>query len=311
MSTLDQETAVEQIAEGKYRGTVSEEWKLWTPVGGYLTAIALRAAESASTMARPVSLTAHYLHEATFGPADLEVTRLGATDRSESLFVRMSQGGNDILAAMVSAAPTDLPGPDLNWQAAPEVPDPEGMAGTVLYEDAAKLLGDQPYWKKLEFRMVKGLPASRSYPNMAGLSEEELIERRLEPRRDAHIRGWQRVPNADGAKDPWLDACRTTIVCSGMMFPVAADPFTPPLRFIAPTLNLTVEFHSFHPEEQWLLADATGSRALDGVIGTDTRVWGRGGDLIATASAQLTYHDFAEPKLMERLHKSWFALREN
>jgi acyl-CoA thioesterase len=311
MESLEQQTAVEQTAPGKYRGTVSEEWKLWTPVGGYLAAIALRAAESASSMARPVSLTCHYLHEATFGPVDLEVTALGTTERADSLLVRMNQNGHDILATLVSAAPTDLPGPNLNWQDAPDVTEPEDMPGTLLYEDAAKLLGDQPYWQMLQFRMVKGLPSTRTYPDMSGLSEEELIERRFTPRRDAHIRGWNRIPNGEGAKNPWVDACRYLIICAGMMFPVAADPFTPPLRFIAPTLNLTVDFHTFHPDEQWLLADATGARAGDGILGTDTRLWARSGDLLATAQAQMTYHDFSDPKLMERLHKSWFALRES
>jgi acyl-CoA thioesterase len=311
METLEQQTAVEQIASGKYRGNVSEEWKLWTPVGGYLASIALRAAQAASSMARPVSVTCHYLHEATFGPVDLDVTTLGTTERAESLLVRMSQNGNDVLVTMVSAAPVDLPGPNMTWQEAPEVTEPEDMAGTLLYEDAAKLLGDQPYWQKLEFRMVKGLPSTRSYPDMSGLSEEELIERRFTPRRDAHIRGWQRIASGEGAKDPWVDACRYVIICAGMMFPVLADPFTPPLRFIAPTLNLTVDLHSFRPDDQWLLADATGAHASDGVLGADTRLWARSGALLATAQAQLTYHDFSDPKLMERLHKSWFALRES
>jgi acyl-CoA thioesterase len=311
METLEQQTAVEQTAPGKYRGNVSEQWKLWTPVGGYLATIALRTAQSASTMSRPVSMTCHYLREASFGPVDLEVTTLGSTERAESLLVRMKQDGVDILTTLVSAAPNDAQGPNLSWQDAPEVTEPEDMPGTVLYEDAAKLLGDQPYWQMLDFRMVKGLPTTRTYPSFAGLSEEELIEKRFEPRREAHIRGWNRVPNGEGAKDPWVDACRYVIICSGMMFPVVADPFTPPLRFIAPTLNLTVDFHSFHPDEQWLLSDATGARAGQGILGADTRLWCRSGDLLATAQAQLTYHDFSDPKLMERLHKSWFALRES
>ncbi|MFB9235738.1 thioesterase family protein [Plantactinospora siamensis] len=310
MESLEQQTAVEQTAEGKYRGNVSEDWKLWAPVGGYLSGIALRAAQSASNMARPVSLTCHYLHEATFGSVDLEVTTLSVTERADSHLVRMTQNGNDILVALATAAPTDLPGPNENWQEAPEVTEPEDMPGTLLYPDAAQLLGDQPYWKMLEFRMVKGMQPTHAYPDLSGLSEEELIERRFTPRRDAHIRGWQRIANGEGAKDPWVDACRYLIICAGMMFPVVADPFTPPLRFIAPTLNLTVDFHTFHPEDQWLLADATGAHAGQGVLGADTRLWARSGDLLATAQAQLTYHDFSDPKLMERLHKSWFALRE-
>src|SRR3954463_14766687 len=101
MESLDQQTAVEQTAEGKYRCTISEAWKMWTPVGGYMSAIALRAAQAASAMARPVSMTCHYLNEATFGPADLEVTKLSSTERAESLLVRMSQGGLDILTMLV------------------------------------------------------------------------------------------------------------------------------------------------------------------------------------------------------------------
>jgi hypothetical protein len=238
MESLDQQTAVEQTTEGKYRCNISEAWKMWTPVGGYMSAIALRAAQATSTMARPVSMTCHYLNEATFGPADLEVTKLASTERAESMLVRMSQGGGqDILTMLVSAAPQDLQGPELSWHTAPEVTDPEGMAATLLFEDAAKLLGGQPYFDRLDIRMVKGLAQSQTYPDMKGLSEEELIEHRFTPRKEAHIRGWNRVPNGEGAKDPWVDACRYVIVCSGMMFPVAADPFTPPLRFIAPTLT--------------------------------------------------------------------------
>jgi acyl-CoA thioesterase len=311
MESLDQQTAVEQIAEGKYRCNVSEAWKMWTPVGGYMSAIALRGAQAASSMARPVSMTCHYLNEAQFGPAELDVTMLASTERAESLLVRMTQNGTDILTALVSAAPLDLQGPEITFHGAPEVTDPEGMSATLLFDDAAKLVGDQPYFDRLDLRMVKGLPESRSYPYMRELPEEELIERRFEPRKDAHIRGWSRVLNGAGGKDPWVDACRSVIVCSGMMFPVAADPFTPPLRFIAPTINLTVDFHSFDPEQEWLLSDATGAAAHDGVIGVDTRLWSRGGDLLATAQAQLTYHDFSDPKLMERLQKSWFALREH
>jgi acyl-CoA thioesterase len=310
MASLDEQTAVEQTADGKYRGVVSEDWKMWIPVGGYLTAIALRAAQAASTMVRPVSVSCHYLREATFGPADLEVTTLRSTERAESLLVRMSQRGNAILVALVSAAPTGLLGPNVNWQDAPDAPAPEDMEQTILDPDVVELMGDEPYWKNLEFRMIKGLRGSHNYPEIDALSDEELTELRFTPRRDAHIRGWQRIPGGEGFSDPWIDACRYLIITAGMQFPVVADPFTPPLKFIAPTLNLTVEFHTFHPDAQWLLADATGSYAGDGLLGAETRMWTRDGELLATAHSQMTYHDFSDPKLMERLQKAWFELRE-
>jgi acyl-CoA thioesterase len=286
------------------------DWKMWVPVGGYLTAIALRAAQAETTMVRPVSVSCHYLHEAAFGPAELDVTTLRTTDRAESLLVRMSQQGRDILAALVSAAPTGQLGPNINWLDAPDAPAPESMEQTILDDDVVQLMGEEPYWKNLEFRMIKGLRGSHNYPEIDALSDDELTELRFTPRRDAHIRGWQRMQGGEGYSDAWIDACRYLIITAGMQFPVVADPFTPPLRFIAPTLNLTVEFHTFHPEADWLLADATGSYAGDGLLGADTKLWTRDGDLLATAHSQMTYHDFSDPALMARLQKAWFELRE-
>lgn len=307
MTSLEQQTAVEQTADGKYRGLITEDWKMWVPVGGYLSAIALRAAQASSTMVRPVSVTTHYLNEATFGPADLEVTVLRKTERAESLLVRMNQRGNDVLVALVSAAPAGLLGPNVNWQDAPDAPPPEELEETILDGDVVELMGTEPFWKNLEFRMIKGLKGPHDYPGIEGLSEEEL---KFTPRRDAHIRGWQRMPCGEGHSDPWVDAGRYVIITAAMQFPVVADPFTPPLKFIAPTLNLTVDFHTFHPEAQWLLADATGTYASDGLLGADARLWAQDGDLLVSAHSQMTYHDFSDPRLMERLQKAWFELRE-
>jgi acyl-CoA thioesterase len=306
MTSLEQQTAVERTADGKYSAVITEDWKMWVPVGGYLTAIAVRAAEAASTMARPVSVACHYLHEATFGPADLEVTMLRATERSESLLVRMNQNGKDVLVALVSAAPTGLLGPQINWQNAPKAPAPEELEATILDQDVLDLMGDEPFFKNLEFRMIRGLNGPHDYPDVGHLTLEEM---KFTPRRDAHIRGWQRMACGEGLTNPWVDAGRYLIIAAGMQFPVVADPYTPPLQFIAPTLNLTVDFHTFHPEARWLLADARGTYATDGVLGAETSMWTEEGDLLITASSQMTYHDFSDPRLMERMQKSWFELR--
>lgn len=308
MANLEQQTAVERTTDGHYRAVISEDWKMWVPVGGYLTSISLRAAEDASTMARPVSVSCHYLNEATFGPCELDVTTLRSTERAESLMVRMTQRGRDILVSLVSAAPTGQLGPHVNWQEAPEAPAPESLPETILDEDVLELMGDEPFWKNLEFRMIKGLKGPHNYPGIENLTPEEL---KFTPRRDAHIRGWQRLPGGEGGSSPWVDACRHLIITASMQFATVADPFTPPLRFIAPTMNLTVEFHTFHPRARWLLADAVGSYAGDGLLGAETRLWTQEGELIATAHSQMTYHDFSDPKTMERLRKAWFQLTES
>jgi acyl-CoA thioesterase len=311
MTSLEQQTAVEQTGDGKYRGNILEDWKMWVPVGGYLTAIALRAAQASSTMVRPVSVSCHYLNEATFGPCELDVTVLRSTDRAESLLVKMTQQGKDILVALVSAAPDGLLGPNINWVEAPEAQPPDELPDTILDDDVVAIMGDQPYWKNLEFRMVKGLTGSHNYPHIDGLSDEEYTKLRFTPRRDAHIRGWQRMRCGEGFTDPWIDAGRYIIITAGMQFPVVADPFTPPLKFIAPTINLTVDFHTFHPKAEWMLADATGTYATGGILGADTRMWTQEGDLIVTAHSQMTYHDFEEPNVTQGMQKTWFDLRES
>lgn len=309
MSNLERQTAVERTGDGTYRGEIVEDWKMWVPVGGYLTSIAMRAAQAhaSSTMTRPVSVSCHYVNEAKVGPADLEVTTLRSTDRASSFLVQMKQDGKDILTALVAAAPSVDVGPTLNWQEAPAAPSPEEGEATILDDDVLALMGDEPFWKNLEFRMIKGLMGSHNYPGVEDLTEEEM---KYVPRRDAHIRGWQRMPCGEGQKDLWVDACRSVIITAAMQFATVADPFTPPLTFIAPTMSLTVDFHTFHPEADWLLADALGSHVGDGILGAETRLWTQNGDFICTANSKMTYHDFSEPSTSERLGKSWFELTE-
>ncbi|MFB9359808.1 thioesterase family protein [Actinoplanes nipponensis] len=299
---------MERTADGKYRAEVTEDWKMWVPVGGYLSAIALRAAQASSSMFRPVSITTHYLSEATFGPAELEVTPLLKTERADSHLVKMTQNGKDILVAMVSGAATGHWSPNVTWREAPQSPRPEELEDTILDGDVVELMGEEPFWKNIEFRMIRGLNGPHDYPNVDHLTPEQ---QKYTPRRDAHIRGWQRMRGGEGLTDPWVDAGRYLIITAAMQFPVVADPFTPPLTFIAPTLNLTVDFHTFHPEAGWLLADANGTYVGDGVLGADTRLWTEAGELLVTANSQMTYHDFSEPKVNEGKEKNWFELRDS
>ena len=55
---------------------VHRDWEIWGPCGGYVAAIALRAAGAESPFARPASFFCHYLSVADFAPVDLVVTPL-------------------------------------------------------------------------------------------------------------------------------------------------------------------------------------------------------------------------------------------
>jgi acyl-CoA thioesterase-2 len=44
MGDLAADTRVEQVGNGRYGAHLSSEWEIWGPMGGYVAAIALRAA---------------------------------------------------------------------------------------------------------------------------------------------------------------------------------------------------------------------------------------------------------------------------
>ena len=66
------DTAVEG-GDGRYRGILSEDWRIWGPNGGYVAAVALRAAGAATHLTRPASFACQFLSVAEFGAIDIDV----------------------------------------------------------------------------------------------------------------------------------------------------------------------------------------------------------------------------------------------
>jgi hypothetical protein len=44
MGDIEEQTAVRSVGEGRYTADVHQDWEIWGPCGGYVAAIALRAA---------------------------------------------------------------------------------------------------------------------------------------------------------------------------------------------------------------------------------------------------------------------------
>jgi len=90
------DTAVEG-SDGRYTAVLSRDWEIWGPNGGYIAAIALRAAGAYSRFDRPVSLVSHFLGVADFdSPVDLDVHALREAKRAQSVRVSMTQRGRPI-----------------------------------------------------------------------------------------------------------------------------------------------------------------------------------------------------------------------
>ena len=95
-------------AEGRFRAELSEDWRIWGPNGGYVAAIALRAAGRVARISRPASFSGHFLGVAEFAPVDVEVSLLRGGRRAESLRVSIRQGERHVFEALVRKGGSDI-----------------------------------------------------------------------------------------------------------------------------------------------------------------------------------------------------------
>src|SRR5688500_8896706 len=100
MADLQADTTV-RGSNGRYTATLSDDWEVWGPNGGYLSSVALRAAGAHGSLPRPASYNGHFLNVASFGDVEIDVRTLRSSRRAESLHVSMRQGDVAILEALV------------------------------------------------------------------------------------------------------------------------------------------------------------------------------------------------------------------
>src|SRR5262249_47877633 len=124
---LGRDTAVEPLGDGRYRASLSKEWEIWGPMGGYVASVALRAVGAESAFPRPASFSCHYLAVAAFETVDLTVTTLRTTRVAASYRVEMTQGDRRILEATVWTIADDVDGLIHDDAVAPDVEGPEGL----------------------------------------------------------------------------------------------------------------------------------------------------------------------------------------
>lgn len=266
MGNLAVDTAVEG-GNGRFRARLSPDWEIWGPNGGYVAAIALRAAGAATALRRPASLAGHFLNVARFAPVDLEVTTLRAARRAESLRVSMTQDGRPIFEALVWVV-ADGDGLTHDTSACPEVPAPQTLRPLDELLTAAELGDRFPFWRNFEVRPIDWMPW---------------------PTRTAGApvwREWLRF-RPDPGDDPFVDAARSLVLIDTMIWPAACQPHLPEPRFIAPSLDVAVQFHQLDPTSAWLLADAAAPLAAHGLMSGQARVWSERGALLASGTGHL------------------------
>jgi acyl-CoA thioesterase len=267
---LEEDTAIERVSHGRYRATISSDWALWGPVGGYVAAIALRAAGAHSAMPLPASLSCQYLSPARFGVVDLEVDCLRTSRHAKSVTVLMRQRGTPVMSALVWAIADDIAGPELRFSGLPDVPAPEQVPEIVLDRELANntaraAKAAESFWQNLEVRKV---------PVDHGRSE------------GLQMHSWVKFRPRAYFNDPWVDACRELISIDTTIFPAVAIALAGG-RYVAVSIDLYVAFHSPPPAEDYLLVTAQSTAAGAGLVSGTAQTRSIDGTLTASGGSQL------------------------
>ncbi len=262
MPDLMADTEVERTAPGRYARTLSPDWAVWGPNGGYLAGIALRAGLAESRFDRPVSFHCHFLAVGAFEPVTLEVSQLGGGKRAESLRIDLRQGDRLLLAATLWTTDDSLKGYEHDVGSPPQVAGPEAL------KSYAELVGDEyanwyPIWRSIEGRPLRfdepaGDPVWHCWLRLVATPIASLEADALRQLFWLDLPGW----NATISHHAW------------------------PFPYLTPNLDLTVQFHRFDPDVDWLLADGSVPLATEGLVGCVSRLWTPDGRLLATGTSK-------------------------
>jgi len=267
---VEVQTATERVGEGRHTAMVHRDWEIWGPCGGYVAAIALRAAGAESGLVRPASFFCHYLSVAEFAPVDLVVTPLRTGRTVLAQRVEMTQQGRPVLDAMVWSV-GDVAGLEHEDVSPPDVPGPD---------DADSEEHDNPtgfaFWDNFDQRLVNTSETPEAWPPTEALPPT--------------WRTWVRCRPTATFADPWVDGARSLIVLDVGSWPAGSRPhryLDPP--FIAPSLDLYASFQYPGSASAWMLLDAHSPVAHRGLLSWTGRVWSEERRLIASGGGQAVF----------------------
>lgn len=285
MGDVAVQTATERVGEGRHTATVHDDWEIWGPCGGYVAAIALRAAGEDSPLVRPASFYCHYLSVAAFAPVDLVVTPLRSGRTVLAQRVAMTQEERPVLEAMVwsvgdvaglehdDVTPPEVPGPDAlpTWAELRAGQDGGGDGDGDGAEDERRR--EYAFWDNFDQRPIEW---SETWPPTGPLPPT--------------WRAWVRCRPTATFADPWVDAARSLIVLDVGSWPAGSRPhmhLDPP--FIAPSLDLYASFQHPGSTSDWMLLDAHSPVAQGGLLSWTGRVWSKERRLIASGGGQAVF----------------------
>ena len=252
--------------DGRYRATLAEGWEIWGPQGGYVAAVALRAAGAATPFPRPATFACHFVRPSHAGPVEIRVESLRRTRRAESLRVTLLQGDEPALEALVWAV-DELAGIDHDAAPSPDAPSPDTLPGWESMWPGGEL--PFPFWANVDVRAVA--PGASAWDS-AG-----------EPR----LLGWSRFHVRPPLEDPFVDAGRMLVAVDSLMYPAATLAHEEAFPYLAPSMDLVVSFHATGADSEWLLLEAAAPLSHGGLVAGRASIWSADGRLLASAMQQM------------------------
>jgi acyl-CoA thioesterase len=267
MGKLQDDTALQE-RDGRLFITLSRDWEIWGPNGGYVAAIALRAAgRRAPAGHRPATISVQYLSVAKFEEIEAVVEPVKQGRSAWCLNVALVQSGKRFLQAQVWTTDRDQ-GPVSAELKMPDVPRPASLKSWAEMQpprtDTRRF-----FWDNFEGKPTIVYP--HGTPNPDG----------------AIVREWYRYPDFDAGGDVFADCARPLVLIDTLQWPAHHRGLSAPPNYIAPSLDVTAWFHEPPGTADWLFTDVHSATAGGGLIHGVARLWSEDGRLLATGSSNM------------------------
>ena len=269
VGNLLRDTELTVLGPGQFTIEPHRDWSIWGPVGGYLAAIAIRAAAEVTSMERPASMHIQFHRTATYSESVVTAKAVARGRQAEAIRVEMTQRGRSIFTASLWAIDDNPLAASRSWGQAPSVPRPLDLGRIDEMVEAEGGLV-QPIWRSTVETRV---------PDWGGPDR---------PAGAPYQYGWMRLIDEVTITDPWISAARVTFASDTIVFPALGRGF--PIRetnFIAPTLDLYAAYHQGICASQWILVEGQGWSATHGLLGGQATVWSEDGELVCTSAQQM------------------------
>lgn len=254
-----EDTAVEAVGDGWYRGHITDRWHVLgdaAPNGGYLMAVAARAAVEESGRPDPVAVTGHFLRPPEVGDAEIEVETVKEGRRFATIQARLLQSGLEKLRLLGSFGDLSaLEGPTRLDREPPHLPPKEELVDANAQADERQSFAPSILRRFDHLVVPEEMGWTLGTPVGSGL-----------------IGGYSRFAGGEPM---------TTL---GLL--VVADAYPPAVFNMGvevgwtPTIELTVQIRK-RPVDGWLTARFRTGALTDGLLEEDGEIWDEDGDLVA------------------------------